>query len=196
MPGVVATNTVATNTVATNTVASKTAATRTYGTVPADRQKEMSGLEFVQGLAEGTVPLNTIAQTLGYDVAEAANGRVVVTAEPNDTHLNPAGTVHGGLAATLLDSCMGLAILSNSGERRRPDNSRIQDFTRAADHAADRPDHGRRRRAEPGPPRRHRRRPDHRRQRAPARAWHDDMPDFPGVTWSRRQNQAVRKRPT
>lgn len=107
MPGVVATNTVA-----TNTVASKTAATRTYGTVPADRQKEMSGLEFVQGLAEGTVPLNTIAQTLGYDVAEAANGRVVVTAEPNDTHLNPAGTVHGGLAATLLDSCMGLAILS------------------------------------------------------------------------------------
>ena len=72
----------------------------------------MSGLEFVQGLAEGTLPLNTIAQTLGYDVAEAANGRVVVTAEPNDTHLNPAGTVHGGLAATLLDSCMGLAILS------------------------------------------------------------------------------------
>jgi uncharacterized protein (TIGR00369 family) len=37
---------------------------------------------------------------------------VVVTAKPNDTHLNPAGTVHGGLAATLLDSCMGLAIQS------------------------------------------------------------------------------------
>ncbi len=98
--------------VATNTAATKTVATKTYGTVPADRQNEMSGLEFVQGLAEGTLPLNTIAQTLGYDVTEAANGRVVVTAEPNDTHLNPAGTVHGGLAATLLDSCMGLAILS------------------------------------------------------------------------------------
>ena len=41
-----------------------------------------------------------------------ANGRVVVTAQPNGTHLNPAGTVHGGLAATLLDSCMGLAIQS------------------------------------------------------------------------------------
>ena len=36
----------------------------------------------------------------------------VITAEPNETHLNPAGTVHGGLSATLLDSCMGLAILS------------------------------------------------------------------------------------
>jgi hypothetical protein len=55
---------------------------RTYGTVSADEQKEMSGLEFVQGLANGKLPLNTIAQTLGYDVTEAENGRVVVAAEP------------------------------------------------------------------------------------------------------------------
>jgi uncharacterized protein (TIGR00369 family) len=87
-------------------------ASKTYGTVSADRQKEMSGLEFVQGLVDGTLPLNTIARTLGYDVSEAVSGRVVVTAEPGDIHLNPAGTVHGGFAATLLDSCMGLAIQS------------------------------------------------------------------------------------
>jgi uncharacterized protein (TIGR00369 family) len=86
--------------------------TKIYGTVSEEQRKVMSGLEFVQGLADGALPLNTIAQTLGYDVAEVASGRVVVTAEPNDTHLNPAGTVHGGLAATLLDSCMGLAIWS------------------------------------------------------------------------------------
>jgi len=85
---------------------------RTYGTVGADRQKQMSGLEFVQGLADGTLPLNTMARTLGYDVTEAAHGRVVVTAQPTGAHLNPAGTVHGGLAATLLDSAMGLAIQS------------------------------------------------------------------------------------
>lgn len=72
----------------------------------------MSGLEFVQGLVDGTLPLNTIARTLGYDVIEAAEGRVVVAAEPSDAHLNPAGTVHGGFAATLLDSCMGLAVQS------------------------------------------------------------------------------------
>ena len=85
-------------------------AKKTYGTVSANRRKEMKGLEFVQGLVDGTLPLNTIAQTLGYDVIEAVNGRVVITAEPNGTHLNPAGTVHGGFAATLLDSCMGLAV--------------------------------------------------------------------------------------
>src|SRR3954462_10943429 len=72
----------------------------------------MTGLEFVKGLVDGTLPLNTIAQTLGYDVTEATSGRVVVTAQPNDGHLNPAGTVHGGFAATLLDSCMGLAVLT------------------------------------------------------------------------------------
>src|SRR3984893_12189780 len=85
---------------------------QTYGTVSADRQKEMSGLEFVQGLVDGTLPLNTIAKTLGYDVTEAVSGRVVVTAEPSALARRMAGTVHGGLTATLLDSCMGLAIQS------------------------------------------------------------------------------------
>ena len=37
---------------------------------------------------------------------------MVITAEPNDDLLNPAGTVHGGFSATLLDSCMGLAVQS------------------------------------------------------------------------------------
>jgi len=85
---------------------------KTYGIVSPEQQKQMSGLEFVQGLANGTLPLNTMAQTLGYDVSEAGKGRVVVTAIPDATHLNPAGTVHGGVAATMLDTCMGLAIHS------------------------------------------------------------------------------------
>jgi uncharacterized protein (TIGR00369 family) len=85
---------------------------KTYGTVSQDSQATMSGLAFVQGLADGSVPLNTMARTLAYDVTEAETGRVVVTAEPNDTQLNPAGTIHGGFTATLLDSCMGLAIQS------------------------------------------------------------------------------------
>jgi uncharacterized protein (TIGR00369 family) len=70
----------------------------------------MSGLEFVQGLVDGTLPLNTMAETLGYGITEAVSGRVVITADTNGTLLNPAGTVHGGFTATLLDSCMGLAV--------------------------------------------------------------------------------------
>lgn len=85
---------------------------KSYGTVSRERQKAMSGLEFVKGLASGVLPLNTFAQTLAYDVVEAENGRVAISLDPTAAHLNPWGTVHGGLTATLLDSCMGLAIQS------------------------------------------------------------------------------------
>jgi uncharacterized protein (TIGR00369 family) len=85
---------------------------KSFGTVSPEQRKAMSGLEFVKGLASGELPLNTIAQTLGYDVVEAESGRVAITLQPTGAHLNPWGTVHGGLTATLLDSCMGLAIQS------------------------------------------------------------------------------------
>jgi len=85
---------------------------KTYGTVSPEQQNAMSGLEFVTGLASGALLLNTLAQTLGYDVVEAESGRVAITLQPTDAHLNPSGTVHGGVTAALLDSCMGLAIRS------------------------------------------------------------------------------------
>ena len=57
---------------------------KTYGTVGADKQRQLSGLEFVQGLVNGTLPFNTMAETLGYDITEAVKGRVVVTAARYD----------------------------------------------------------------------------------------------------------------
>jgi uncharacterized protein (TIGR00369 family) len=83
-----------------------------FGVVDDNQRRAMSGLEFVQGLVTGVVPLNPMAETLGYDIVEASKGRVVAAVEPHERHRNPAGTVHGGLAATLLDTCMGLAIQS------------------------------------------------------------------------------------
>ena len=66
---------------------------RTYGTVDAAERRAITGLAFVRGIADGTLPMNTIAQTLGYDVTEADAGRVVIVAYPNATLLNPAGEV-------------------------------------------------------------------------------------------------------
>jgi uncharacterized protein (TIGR00369 family) len=84
--------------------------TKSYGVVSLAEQGEMSGLEFVRGLVTGALPLNTMARTLGYDIVEAEEGRVVIAAMPSSNHMNPNGTIHGGVAATLLDSCMGLAV--------------------------------------------------------------------------------------
>jgi uncharacterized protein (TIGR00369 family) len=83
-----------------------------FGVIADDTKRAMSGLEFVQGLVNGALPLNPMAETLGYDIVEASKGRVVAAAEPDAKHRNPFGTIHGGLAATLLDSCMGLSVLS------------------------------------------------------------------------------------
>ena len=83
-----------------------------FGVIDDDQQRAISGLEFVQGLVNGALPLDSMTETLGYDIVEVSKGRVVVAAEPHAGHRNPAGTVHGGLAATLLDSCMGLAVQS------------------------------------------------------------------------------------
>jgi len=83
-----------------------------YGKVSMEERRALSGLEFVRGLVDGSLPLNTMARTLSYDIVEVEPGRVVVTGNPNEDHFNPQGTVHGGFAATLLDTCMGLAIQS------------------------------------------------------------------------------------
>ena len=55
-----------------------------FGIIQEDQQRAMSGLEFVQGLVDGTLPLNTMAQTLGYDIVEVSKGRVVAAAIPQE----------------------------------------------------------------------------------------------------------------
>jgi uncharacterized protein (TIGR00369 family) len=72
--------------------------------------KGHSGLEFLQRIADGRVPPPPIAATLGFRVAEVAPGLVVFTMTPELRHYNPIGSVHGGVACTLLDSCMSCAV--------------------------------------------------------------------------------------
>jgi uncharacterized protein (TIGR00369 family) len=87
-----------------------------YGAIDPDQRTKLTGLEFVQGFVDGSLPLNTMARTLNYDIIEVTTGRVVVTSTPSAEFLNPEGTVHGGVAATLLDTCMGLAVRSTLGK--------------------------------------------------------------------------------
>jgi uncharacterized protein (TIGR00369 family) len=83
-----------------------------YGAIDPDQRSGLSGLEFVQGFVDGSLPLNTMARTLNYDIVGAKAGHVSVESTPTVEFLNPEGSVHGGVAATLLDTCMGLAVRS------------------------------------------------------------------------------------
>ena len=75
-----------------------------------ERAQSLTGMEYLQAIMNGTLPPPPIAQTLGMDIVELAEGRAVFAAEPAEYHYNPIGVVHGGLAATLLDSATGCAV--------------------------------------------------------------------------------------
>lgn len=80
------------------------------GTVNAAELRHMSGLEFVQALIDGSLPPPPMAKTLSFRLTGAEEGRAVFTGEPSADFYNPIGSVHGGWAATVLDSCMGCAV--------------------------------------------------------------------------------------
>jgi uncharacterized protein (TIGR00369 family) len=84
--------------------------TERYGLVPAETAATMTGLELLTGIMAGRFPAPPIAQLIGFDLAEVEKGRAVFEGTPALKHYNPLGSVHGGYAATLLDSCMGCAV--------------------------------------------------------------------------------------
>ncbi|SVE03710.1 uncharacterized protein METZ01_LOCUS456564, partial [marine metagenome] len=72
--------------------------------------ESLSGLEFMQKIAHGELPQPPMGKTLGFRVVEADSGKVIFEGEPNSSHYNPIGSVHGGFASVLLDSAMGCAV--------------------------------------------------------------------------------------
>ncbi|HXD45531.1 MAG TPA: PaaI family thioesterase [Pseudolabrys sp.] len=85
---------------------------RHYGVVSPDILKSYNGLAFLKAIVAGTVPNPPISETLGFHLAEAEAGRAVFAGTPGLRHYNPIGSVHGGFAATLLDSALACAIFS------------------------------------------------------------------------------------
>ena len=69
-----------------------------------------TGLEFMRAVADGELPPPPIAQLLDMEITELSEGRAVFALTPAEWMFNPIGSVHGGIAATLLDSCMGCAV--------------------------------------------------------------------------------------
>jgi uncharacterized protein (TIGR00369 family) len=82
----------------------------TMHTATPEEVKAYSGLDFLRRIVDGSVPPPPIAVTLGFELAEVAPGFAVFTLTPAFHHYNPIGTVHGGVASTLLDSCMSCAV--------------------------------------------------------------------------------------
>jgi len=76
----------------------------------AARGRELSGMDYVRSIFAGELPPPPIATLMGFRGVEAEPGRAVFEILPGDEHYNPIGSVHGGVALTLLDSAMGCAV--------------------------------------------------------------------------------------
>ena len=76
----------------------------------AEARRALSGLEFFRRMIAGAIPPPPMVALLGFRIVEADEGRVVFAGTPAEAHYNGLGVVHGGYAATLLDSALGCAI--------------------------------------------------------------------------------------
>ena len=85
---------------------------RQYGVVPPDILRSRDGIDILRGIIARTIPHPTIGRTLNFHLIEASEGRVAFEGQPTLEFYNPVGTVHGGFAATLLDSALACAIWS------------------------------------------------------------------------------------
>ena len=78
----------------------------------AEAGRGVSGLEFLQRIIGRELAPPPFAALLNFDLVEVSEGHAVFAVNPAEYHYNPIGVVHGGLAATLLDSAMGCAVHS------------------------------------------------------------------------------------
>jgi uncharacterized protein (TIGR00369 family) len=81
-----------------------------FGIVPIEQARTMDGMTLFGEIVAGRLPAPPMCRTLGIWLEEVEFGRVVFGYEPVFEHYNPLGSVHGGVAATLLDSVMGCCI--------------------------------------------------------------------------------------
>ncbi len=76
----------------------------------AARGRKLAGIEYIRQIFEGELPPPPIAELMGFRGVEFERGRAVFEMTPGPQHYNPIGSVHGGVALTLLDSAMGCAV--------------------------------------------------------------------------------------
>lgn len=83
---------------------------RNVGVASMETILKFDGIGFLKAIMDGTLPKPPIAELLGFELVAVEPGKAVFEGVPEHRHYNPIGTVHGGFALTLMDSCMSCAV--------------------------------------------------------------------------------------
>ena len=75
-------------------------------------------------MSEQTGP-GGFAGRIGARVEDADDGGARIAFDVGEEHLNPAGTLHGGVVATLVDTVMGQAVRTTTGDGEVPATSQL-----------------------------------------------------------------------
>lgn len=70
---------------------------------------KLDGTQYLRKMASGELPGPPISNHLNMTLTEVDEGQVTFRCQPDESHSNPIGMIHGGLACTLLDSALGCA---------------------------------------------------------------------------------------
>ena len=79
-------------------------------TIPREMLLTQPGLDLCHRMIAGELPPPPMGKTMNFRMTEAEEGRVVFRGSPLEQHLNPSGVIHGGWAATILDSALGCCV--------------------------------------------------------------------------------------
>ncbi len=82
----------------------------TFGLADPSDVAGMDGLTMLRKMIAGDLPAPTMARTLNFILREVDDGMARFEGQPTEDHYNPLRTVHGGWAATVLDSALGCAV--------------------------------------------------------------------------------------
>jgi len=80
------------------------------GSIPLADLAHYTGLQLLRRVVAGDYPAPSIAARMNFALVEVEEGRAVFRGLPGERHLNPLGGVHGGWAATVMDSALGCCI--------------------------------------------------------------------------------------
>lgn len=81
-----------------------------------DDMANMTGLDLMHAIAEGTMPQAPIAEAMNFRLVSAEKGKAVFEGIPRPEYRNPMGTIHGGWYGAILDSALAVAVHSMLGK--------------------------------------------------------------------------------